>query len=340
MAIFARVIASLAAAWLLASCSTAPAPAPGPAASDEGQRKNAQAIERVQEDLARARTESQRERNSARDQRERIEERLADSEEATRNEMSTLEQRVRRIEAGQREPTPRPVETETPAPPEIVASPTLPNFAAVADPGGQVVGYAQRSAPVRVHRTAQAIERSLGQADAGFNEPPERIAQKDTVLIRFRLNPNPQRSETELLEPIQELVDEQGGRVIEAEVRFYERMRAELTGSAFEIVPILSQTQAVRTTGDTSWEWEVTPRSSGKHQLRLNLYALVSVDDESTPLMIHTYKHTMNVYVTVNGFVSRNWPSLLSALIAILGLPWVVRLARRSRAMKPSTDSP
>ncbi|MGH8907648.1 MAG: hypothetical protein ACRD0K_14275 [Egibacteraceae bacterium] len=93
-------------------------------------------------------------------------------------------------------------------------------------------------------------------------------------------------------------------------------MRAELRGDRFEITPICSETQPLRSNGFRQWCWSVTPTASGLHYLWLTVSALY----EDQTRVIDTVPFEREIQVAVNPvyttgrWLSANWDGLLGAL--------------------------
>lgn len=76
-------------------------------------------------------------------------------------------------------------------------------------------------------------------------------------------------------------------------------MEANLSGSAFKISSLNPTRQAIRSSGETTWEWAVTPLEKGSHSLKLRLYVVVTLQGTSAPMEVKTFEREIPVEVSV-----------------------------------------
>jgi hypothetical protein len=106
-------------------------------------------------------------------------------------------------------------------------------------------------------------------------------------------------------------------------VKISNRMRAELIGPAFTIVPLALEEQVVRTDEPTHWRWTVTPTRSGDQSLHLNVYAVLKIPDigkdEGLPIIIKTYDKKiaidLGILQRVASFLRKHWQWIFASLL-------------------------
>jgi len=102
-------------------------------------------------------------------------------------------------------------------------------------------------------------------------------------------------------------------------------MRAELEGSAFNVVQIGSDVQQLGVEGFREWRWDVTPIASGDQPL----FFIVSVLHEGTLIEEKVFERRIDVtvnpaYSVVNWF-RNNWGPLIAALVGVVALAEAIR---------------
>jgi Putative Ig domain len=170
------------------------------------------------------------------------------------------------------------------------------------------------------------VDRVLGQLRLGniaFNAPSTmEVEEAQSVQLVLSL----EQSIGELKSSIQALGEKEGARVSVSD-----RMQASLFGSAFGIVAVTSEEQAITSRGITSWQWEVVPRKEGSHRLYLSLTALFEVNGKDTKRSVKTFERIIEVEVTplrrARLFVSDNWQWLCATIVIPLGL-WLSKILR------------
>jgi hypothetical protein len=111
-----------------------------------------------------------------------------------------------------------------------------------------------------------------------------------------------------------------------AEVRITAQMEARLSGQNFDILAVSPETQAVSSTGETNWEWDVKPNQTGAQQLHLTLSSLVMVNGSATPMVVEQLDRHIAVAVSwteeSRQFLRDNWKWLWTAVLVPLGA-WI-----------------
>ena len=123
------------------------------------------------------------------------------------------------------------------------------------------------------------------------------------------------------VEQLKRSIAEQGKK-IGATIKVSDRMEARLSGHMFQITAITPEVQAMSTSRETGWKWQIYPKSEGKHTLHLTLTALLDVNGHSTPRAIRTFDRTIDVRITgsqkARRFFNDNWQWLWAALLVPL----------------------
>lgn len=174
----------------------------------------------------------------------------------------------------------------------------------------------------------EVVDEILSQLTLGkvaFNTP-RFINIEETVSIHVALSPS--EGEAVLLERV-----EGPGEKVASDLQVGNNMEARLSGEGFKIVPVTRERQAVAS-GVTEWIWDVTPLRAGKHQLTLTIDALISVNGQTIPKTLRTFRKPIEVDVTVGqrlgGWLSEHgkwaWTTLLLPLFG-----WVAK-KRKAKA--------
>lgn len=84
------------------------------------------------------------------------------------------------------------------------------------------------------------------------------------------------------------------GNIVTGSAKVSARAKAELTGSAFDIVLVSDEIQTISPLAENTWTWSVTPRQSGAQQLAITIFAM----DGDTVLPVRNYRNTVTVEVS------------------------------------------
>lgn len=84
------------------------------------------------------------------------------------------------------------------------------------------------------------------------------------------------------------------GNVVEGEAQVLDKAQATLSGSAFDIELISPSIQTISPMTENIWRWRVTPVETGRHPLRLELFAM----EENEALPIRTFTDEVEVRVS------------------------------------------
>lgn len=134
---------------------------------------------------------------------------------------------------------------------------------------------------------------SLEQGVAAFN-PPRMMMRGAATRVVLAIGAQVERSET---------VRAAGGRPADvqvAPVRIGRYMRAALSGSAFDIVPIGDPRRDLGMSGSEQWEWDVTPTRAGDQTLQVRIETFAQ-DGEGHATRLKLYQSApiaVSVHVT------------------------------------------
>ena len=104
------------------------------------------------------------------------------------------------------------------------------------------------------------------------------------------------------------------GNIVEGEAQILDKAQATLSGAAFDIELVSPSIQTVSPVTENVWRWRVTPFETGRHPLRLELFALEN--DEALP--IRTFTDEVEVRVSRLGQVLAT-ANTLDPVFMILG---------------------
>lgn len=90
-----------------------------------------------------------------------------------------------------------------------------------------------------------------------------------------------------------------GTRQVEDTARVTEKVRATISGAAFDIETITPDTQIISDQAVNVWRWKVTPRNAGSQELVVELFGFRGED----ALPIRTYRDSVTIEVTRVGQV-------------------------------------
>jgi hypothetical protein len=193
--------------------------------------------------------------------------------------------------------------------------------------------------PESVKRYEAQIKKELRTGHVVYNPPDQmRLGQTRELEVRLTRKLTPEVTAT---------LAGGGGPPVTAEVQVATRMKAELTGGAFEIesrgTPAI---QRLRKTGFRSWVWGVTPRRSGTQSLNLTIYALPPEEGSEDALDYRVFNRTIKVEVSpvqsVQGWLGRNLGTIatISAIFGVTAAGAVGAAARRLRRRKAAPAEP
>ncbi|RKR45921.1 hypothetical protein [Paraburkholderia sp. BL17N1] len=152
-----------------------------------------------------------------------------------------------------------------------------------------------------------------------FNSPsPINIDDSAKIELRLDLHQSPAELAKSITAP---------GKVESDRIKVSDHMTAHLSSPDFDITANTPETQAVSGAEPTSWIWTVKPKTSGEHNLYLDLDANIILDGVLTPRTIRTFSKTINVTVTPSqrfvDFAKENWQWLWATIfVPIAGWWW------------------
>jgi len=214
-----------------------------------------------------------------------------------------------------------PLPTDTIRPSHPVSDSIPPTVAAGGDTG--VALHPSPPSPVSLDAVDRLV-RTLDTASIAF-AAPDTLPLLRTGIVQLILSPT---VDTSTLRAQLQAPGITGTAVLLAG----NRMQATLTGSAFRIVPVRPEIQAVSTAVPTEWLWDVTPTERGSHTLHLTLSVILPVEGRDAYFTLRTFDRSLIVRVSVGQrlltFLSTEWKWLWTTLLVPLGA-WLWRRRKR-----------
>lgn len=162
-----------------------------------------------------------------------------------------------------------------------------PSIEPPANPGGTGPGRFKIMSAPEAPNTTSAFE----DANIAFQTPDTmKLGKAREVKLLLSL----EKTVEELQSQLGSEFPTQGARIEAAPI-----MEANLSGSAFKISSLNPTRQAIRSSGETTWEWAVTPLEKGSHSLKLRLYVVVTLQGTSAPMEVKTFEREIPVEVSV-----------------------------------------
>jgi hypothetical protein len=103
------------------------------------------------------------------------------------------------------------------------------------------------------------------------------------------------------------------GSVVERPIEVGTPMSARLVGDKFDIQPADAIPRVLGSSRPAEWSWTITPKSSGKRELRLELAVLLD-ENGGTPIAVRRYVETIDVRVHLVHTSARIVKSAIGAL--------------------------
>jgi hypothetical protein len=122
-------------------------------------------------------------------------------------------------------------------------------------------------------------------------------------------------------------------------------MMVKLMGEDFDIVAFDDEEQGVTNDGYTQWEFEVTPKSSGKHELFVKVGIVYYVPNlgptkKSFPVYEKAIQVEVSTWQVVAAFATERWEFIISTIVIPAGV-WGysrIRTRRKSRSEHPKDE--
>ena len=178
-------------------------------------------------------------------------------------------------------------------------------------------------------RTDTVIDQ-LYTASMAFSAP-EKANIKENITIQLFIDPSKEVKELEnsLTQP---------GVRRGAEIKISKVIIASLSAPDFIIEKVTPEEQAVAQTAPTEWLWTLTPKSTGKNEVKLTITAIVKVDGKEYKYHIKTYEKTMVIVVepqqVIYDWLAKYWQWLFSTLLLPLGL-WLYKRNKKVELPTP-----
>jgi hypothetical protein len=171
---------------------------------------------------------------------------------------------------------------------------------------------------------ADTVINQLYSAAMAFSAP-DKANVKEDITIQLLVDPSKEVKELEnsLTEP---------GVRRGAEIKISKVIIATLSAPDFTIEKVTPEEQAVAQTAPTEWLWTITPKSTGKNEVKLTITAVVKVDGKEYKYHIKTYEKTIVIVVkpqqVIYDWLAKYWQWLFSTLLLPLGL-WLYKRGKK-----------
>ena len=191
-----------------------------------------------------------------------------------------------------------------------------------------------RSRPPPAGRDQSPAARlDTGPGKIAFN-PPERMKVGRAERIEVRLS-------RDIAAKLVEGLRGRGAPKIEA-VEIAERMRVRLLGDDFAIASRSSEDQLVRDFGFTQWDFDITPKRSGRHFLRLLVTLRLQHEQAQELCDLPAFEREIAVQVapvySIVMFTRRNWQWLAVSIVLPL-IAWLASGGEVAQRLKPYLTS-
>jgi len=183
-------------------------------------------------------------------------------------------------------------------------------------------------------RLAQSLAK-LKKGNLAYTTP-EKMKSGHTAHVTARIG-----SENVSLQTLESgLPADQGATTSTSATPVSTMMRVTLKSADFDITPLSSEEQIVAGDIPTQWEWDITPKHSGK--LRLHLAATVELNDLSRDLTSFDREVTVQVdpVGVAEAFTEKNLVWILGTLGTGIAAGWAWWKKRRKPKAAPSWQVP
>jgi hypothetical protein len=203
--------------------------------------------------------------------------------------------------------------------------------------GGSTHPKRGRSKHQKVLTDQDLLERSLSLLPKGnlAYSTPQKMRTGETAHIMARVG-----ADKVSLQVLQDgMSRDEGESTSVLETLVSTKMKMTLTTADFRVTPLSSEEQFVSSDSPTTWEWEITPKRSGK--LRLHLAAVVELNK------VHKDYTTVDRDISVEvdtkdasiKFVERNWKWITTTLLLpLIGAVWGVIWHKKKRKKEEEND--
>ena len=130
--------------------------------------------------------------------------------------------------------------------------------------------------------------RQLVSGVVGFDYPPKmRVGDRRDVSLRVSVK--------KAMQELRESMTREGRNPIVEPVKLSSRMRAELRGFGFELMPLSSVEQLIDADEDTTWTWDIRAAEPGKHRLTVTLTAIIDLQGTEGVRDVSTFYREVDV---------------------------------------------
>lgn len=149
-----------------------------------------------------------------------------------------------------------------------------------------------------LQKAIQDASSALQPGQIAWN-PPEEMTLDEPKIIVLKITDDLQR----------DLNNELESSTVIAGIEVSTFMKANLSGSAFNIESQTPEKQALPPQSIAEWRWKVTPTDEGEQVLSISVYARAKIPGQSAEedLFLESYSKTLDVRVDPASFFKSNW---------------------------------
>ncbi|MEM6626491.1 MAG: hypothetical protein AAF719_07285 [Pseudomonadota bacterium] len=211
-----------------------------------------------------------------------------------------------------------PPPVPAPAAPAAASDAGVPANAMITDSdnfGAESLEFDAPFAPATTNAdSSKALRQDFRTRPVAYNRPPSTMALNRPVDISLVIDATPEGAPVTGLEGFE-------GEIIERDVDLSDVVAAQLTGPAFEIIPLSVKRQKLSPRAQNRWQWRVTPTETGEHTLILEIFGYAPGVEAAEPLDAYRDKIAVEVRQLdqLVSFARENEP-VFGALAAIAGV--------------------
>lgn len=150
---------------------------------------------------------------------------------------------------------------------------------------------------------------------------PEKANIKEDITIQLLIDPSKE------LKDLERSLTE-AGKKTSAQIRISQIMVATLTAPDFEVQKVTPEEQAVARTDRTEWLWTLTPKSTGRNEIKLSITAVVNLDGKDYKYHIKTYEKIIVIEIKaqqqIAEWLAAYWQWMFTTLILPFGM-WIYK---------------
>lgn len=109
------------------------------------------------------------------------------------------------------------------------------------------------------------------------------------------------------------------GSITSKEIKVSRIVKATLIAPDFTVINITEEEQILLDDVSTEWLWSLVPKTSGAHDISLNVSAVIKYDGRESKHHIKTFEKTITINITpeqvIDDWFNENWKWVISTLI-------------------------